>query len=273
MSFDQKQKPVANGCGSKRDHLFMGNRKNLVLVISFVMVAGLFIAKTGPLALNALTAVVGDQFGNAPASGGYPAAVTIEEAGKVERYRMRLTVSSMGSEHLPEHATVAGAYILKPPAAVVTINYAEDDATQSVTMTSLDGLHYLQEGDMVVQMPDAVFNIQELTWIAPQDATNLAGSFLLIGEEEVNSRTTLHYQGDPKAIPTDGTIDLSRLETATIDVWVDTAENFIVAMELRAFGLDGNPDGVYEMRLDYFDFNDPGIVIETPELTDSLPPQ
>ncbi len=250
----------------------MGNRKNLVLVISFVMVAGLFIAKTGPLALNALTTAVRDQLGNAPTTDDYPAATTIEKTGTIERYRMRLTVNSAGTERLPEYATVEGAYILKPPAEVVTINYAGGDVTQSVTMTSLDGLHYLQQGDITTQMPDAVFNIQELTWIAPQDATNLASSFLLIGEEEANGRTTLHYQGDPKAIHTDGTIDLSRLETATVDVWVDTTENFIVAMELRAFGVDGNPDGSYEMRLDYVDFNDPSIVITAPEIT-SLPTQ
>ncbi len=252
----------------------MGNRKILGLVLGIVVIAaGLFIGKTGPLAINALTAAVRGQLGRTPAAEPYPSAATIEENGQIERYRMRITVNSEGSAQRPHHVTVEGLYIVEPPAEELTVNYEEDGTVNSITMTTIDELHYMQQGDIVVQTPDAAVNVQELMLVAPQDATDLANSFTLIGEEEINGRTTLHYQGDPKALHTDGAIDLSLLDTAAVDVWVDTTENFIVAMELRAFGLDGNPDGTYEARLDYFDFNNADITIVAPELTNLTPEQ
>lgn len=252
----------------------MGNRKSLVLLLALVIIAtGLFIGTTGPLAINALTALVNEQFGRSPTTDVYPSADTIEESGRIERYRMRITVNSEGSAQRPHHITVEGLYLVEPPAEELTVHYDENGSETRITMTTIDGLHYMQQGDIVVQTPDAAVNIQELMLLAPQNATDLANSFTLIGEEEVNGRTTLHYQGDPKALHTDGTIDLSLLDTATVDVWVDTTENFIVAMELRAFGLDGNPEGMYEARLDYFDFNNADISISAPEVTNSVPTQ
>jgi len=254
----------------------MRNRNVLVTLLLLcltILAAGLFIGKTGPLAINALTAAVREQLGRAPTADAYPSAATIEENGQIERYRMRLTVRSEGSEQRPAHATVEGRYTVNPPAEELTVTYEMNGATESITMTTIDGIHYMQQGEIVVQTPDAAVNIQELMLIAPQDTTELANSFTLIGEEESNGRTTLHYQGDPKALHTDGTIDLSQLDTAAVDVWVDTTENFIVAIELRAYGLDGNPDGLYEARLDYFDFNASDIIINAPELTNSIPQQ
>ncbi len=252
----------------------MGNRKILVLLLAIVTIAtGLFIGTTGPLAINALTALVNEQLGRTPAADTYPTAETIEADGQIERYRMRITVNSEGSAQRPQHITVEGRYIVKPPAEALTVQYDESSSDTTITMTTVDGLHYMQQGDIVVQTPDAAVNVQELMLVAPENATDLANSFTLIGEEEANGRTTLHYQGDPKALHTDGTIDLSLLDTATVDVWVDTTENFIVAMELRAFGLDGNPDGTYEARLDYFDFNNADITIAAPEVSNPVPAQ
>jgi hypothetical protein len=121
---------------------------------------------------------------------------------------------------------------------------------------------------MVVQTADAQMNLQELTLIQPRDVAGLDGRFAIVGEESVNGRATIHYQGGPEAVPTGGTagdtFDVTALESASIDLWIDQVENFIVAMEVTVAGFDEEPDALMQMRFDYADFNSPDILIEAP---------
>lgn len=247
----------------------MSSQKGLLFFLALVIVATVaFVTMTGPLPINGLTAIVRNPLA---ANSDRPTAVTVDQSRAVKRYRMQLTVNSFGTDEWPSHITGEGAYIVKPRSEVVTLHYTEstdDNAeTHAVTMTVVDGAYYLQDGDLVMQTPGPAINLQELTLVTPKDATDLSHGFVTLGEESINGRTATHYQGDPKAIPSDGTIDLSRLDTATIDLWVDTTANFIVAMELRAFGINGNPEAMYEMRIDYRDFNAEDIVVTAPELS------
>ncbi|MEZ4736262.1 MAG: hypothetical protein R3E79_54955 [Caldilineaceae bacterium] len=84
----------------------------------------------------------------------------------------------------------------------------------------------------------------------------------------MHGRATIHYQGGPEAVPTGGTdgdtFDVTGIASAGIDLWVDQAEQFIVAMEVKVTGFDEEPDAHMAMRIEYFDFNSPDIVITAP---------
>lgn len=191
----------------------------------------------------------------------------IEEVTSIERYRMRITVVNEVSNRAA-NVQVDAAYIKAPPAEEITMQIDENGETQTVTMLLVDGLRYMRSGEMVVQTADAQMNLQELTLIQPRDATQLGNHFTVVGEETVHGRATIHYQGGPEAVPTGGTdgdtFDVTGIASAGIDLWVDQAEQFIVAMEVKVTGFDEEPDAHMAMRIEYFDFNSPDIVITAP---------
>ncbi|MEZ4675584.1 MAG: hypothetical protein R2932_15240 [Caldilineaceae bacterium] len=198
----------------------------------------------------------------------------IEEITTIERYRMRITlVNEISNRNANVH--IDAAYVKEPPAEEITMQVDENGEMQTVTMLLVDGLRYMRSGDMVVQTADARMNLRELTLIQPRDATVLGNRFQALGEETVNERATTHYQGGPDAVPTGGTagdtFDVTALESASIDLWVDQAENFIVAMEVKVEGFDEDQNARMRMRFDYFDFNNPDIVITAPADAMSVP--
>lgn len=195
------------------------------------------------------------------------AVQVIEEIATIERYRMEVTVKSEVANRATE-VRVEGAYIKEPPTEEITMQIAENGETQTFTTLLVDGLRYMRSGEMVVQTIDARMNLQELTLIQPGDATMLDQRFEQLGEEFVNGRETIHYRGGPDAVPTGGTtgdtFDVTGIDSARIDLWIDRAENFIVAMEVGVNGFDEEPDAQMQLRFDYVDINSPDIVIEAP---------
>ncbi len=194
-------------------------------------------------------------------------ATVIENVESIERYRMRVTYTSQGTGRDSE-TVIEAAYSKEPPAESITVTFAENDQQETIAMVLVDGVRYIKAGEVFVQTPDAAMSLQELTLIQPQDV-DLSSEFTRIGEEEINGRSTLHYQGGPGAVPTGGTagdtFDVTGIASATIDLWIDQAEKFIVAMAVQVDGLDEAPDALFQMRFDYFDFNSPEIVIAVPE--------
>lgn len=250
----------------------MFSSKSLLLLTSLLLVAIMaFVTFTGPLSINGLSNLVRNQLSTAQESEYIPPAITIEENNSIERYRMRMTLSNIGSDRWPDYVTGEGAYVVAPHAEELTIIYEENETQQQVTMTVITDTYYLQDGGLVIQTPSPGLELRQLTLLDPQDATTLANNFVQIEEEAINDRNTIHYQGDAKSLPSDNAAALDMFDNATIDLWIDKEENSIVAMAMRAYGVDGNPDGIYEMRLDYFDFNNPDIVITPPELTTEVP--
>ncbi|MCB0064126.1 MAG: hypothetical protein KDE19_18510, partial [Caldilineaceae bacterium] len=221
----------------------MSSPKFLWFVTSLLLVAVVaFITFAGPWKINGLSTFVANQFGQ-KAEGEYIApATTIEEISSITRYRMRMTLNNHGSDRWPDYVTGEGAYIVDPHAEEITLIYEEGENSQRVTMTVITDTSYLQDGEMVVQTPNPAIDLLELTLLDPKDATTLAYNFVPLEEEPINDRTTIHYQGDPKLLPTEAQASLAMLGTATLDLWVDKEENFIVAMAIRAYGIDGNAD-------------------------------
>lgn len=191
----------------------------------------------------------------------------IEEIADIERYRMRITMVSEAPNRNTD-IQVDAAYIKDPPAEEITMQIDDNGEAQTITIVLVDGLRYMRSGDMVVQTTDAHMNLQELTLIQPRDVTTLGNRFTLVGEEMVNERATRHYQGGPDAVPTGGTtgdtFDVTGIDSARIDLWVDQVENFIVAMAIEVTGVGNEPQAHMELHFDYFDFNSPEIMISVP---------
>lgn len=192
----------------------------------------------------------------------------VEEIASIDRYRMKITMKS----EIPNrnaNIQVDAAYSKDPLAEEITMRVDENGETQTVTMLLVDGLRYMRSGEMVVQTADARMNLQELTLIQPRDAAPLGSRFTQIAEETINGRETILYRGGPDAVPTGGTagdtFDVTAVESASIDLWIDKAEQFIVAMAVTIDGFDDEPTAHMEMRFDYYDFNSPDIVIEAPD--------
>jgi hypothetical protein len=90
----------------------------------------------------------------------------------------------------------------------------------------------------------------------------------LVGEDTVNDRPSIHYRGSKEIIPVVGTagdtLDVSQLEMAQIDVWVDAALQVV-----NRFVLTGSDSGAsgqslqFSVTYDYFDFN-ADIVVTAP---------
>ena len=252
----------------------MSSSKFLWFVASLLLVAlVVFVTFANPWKINGLPALVAGQFAQQTTGEYIAPATTVDEISSITRYRMRMTLNNHGSDRWPDYVTGEGAYVVAPHAEEVTLIFEEGENSQQVSMTVITDTYYLQEGEMVMQTSSPAIDLLELTLFDPKDATTLAYNFVQLEEEPLNDRTTIHYQGDPKLLPTEAQANLAMLGTATLDLWVDKEENFIVAMAIRAYGVDGNPDASYEMRLDYFDFNNPDIVIGAPELTAIAPQQ
>ncbi len=191
----------------------------------------------------------------------------VEEVESIVRYRMRTVVRN----EIPNRNSsveIDAAYIKEPPAEEITVQIDEGGDVQVLSMILVDGQRYMRSGEMVVQSADAQMNLDELTLIQPYDATDLSEHYRNLGEETLNGRTTTHYQGGAAAVPIassgSDTFDLTGIESAQIDLWVDQAEHFIVAMEINVDGYPGEPDAAMQMRFDYFDFNSPDITVEAP---------
>lgn len=248
----------------------MSSTKILLFFATLLLIgAAVFITLTGPISINGLSNMVRGQL--EPSTGEYyPPASTIDEISSIERYRMRMTLSSKGSSRWPEFITSEGAYVVEPPAEEFTIIFDEGDTSQRITMTAIGDTYYLQDGEIAIQTASPGLELAQMTIIDPKEATTLANNFVQLEEEPLNDRTTVHYQGDPKLLPVaeQGNFDL--FDTATIDLWIDKEENFIVAMALRAYGIDGDPNAIYEMRIDYFDFNNSDIVVNAPDVETPL---
>jgi len=203
---------------------------------------------------------------DAAEAGGLEATI-IEEVASIERYRMRVTYGSQGTAR-DNDTVIEAAYSKEPPAESFTVTFTENGQPETITMILVDGVRYIQAGEAFIQTTDEAMNLHELTLIQPQDV-DFAANFTQIGEEERNGRMTVHYQGGPDAVPTGGTagdtFDVSGIASATIDLWIDQAEKFIVAMSVQIDGLEEDPEAIFGMHFEYFDFNSPDIVIAIPE--------
>jgi hypothetical protein len=134
-------------------------------------------------------------------------------------------------------------------------------------MRLVDGTRYMRLGEEWLVTPESSLNVQELTLMTPQIALDLIGQMELIGTEAVNGLSTNHYQGDKEIIPNFGTesdtVNVSELDAAQLDLWVDATYNAIVRLMMTANVSE--PPMTVTLTYDYTDLNG-DIVIETPEV-------
>jgi hypothetical protein len=117
-----------------------------------------------------------------------------------------------------------------------------------------------------MQAPGSDLNVAELTLLTPQHVTDLLGEMQVIGAETVNDRATTHYQGSKEIIPVAGTpgdtLDVSEVDAAQIDLWVDDTYQAVVRLVFTASNVE--PAMMVTMTYDYLDLNS-DIQIVAPE--------
>jgi hypothetical protein len=126
----------------------------------------------------------------------------------------------------------------------------------------------MRSGDMWMQTPETSLNIAELTLMTPQNVAGLLGQMEVIGPETVNDRPSTHYRGGKEMIPVVGTesdtMDVSQLETAQLDIWVDDALQVINRLTLQANDTGSQPPVAFTLTYDYLDYNT-DIAIAAPD--------
>lgn len=125
-----------------------------------------------------------------------------------------------------------------------------------------------------MQAPDTKMDIAELTLLTPQNSVGLVGQMEVVGTETVNDRTALHYRGGKEIIPVVGTqgdtLDVSQIETAQLDLWVDERYNAIIRLSLQAS--NSEPSVAFTLTYDYVDLNSDIQIVAPETLPESSAP-
>jgi hypothetical protein len=203
----------------------------------------------------------------ATANAGPEQISVVEDAAAINSYRMRIELNSEDARG-KNNVAIEGEFVKEAPAVRLVIRFEENGEPQQMEMVAVDGLRYVQANGMWMQTPDMALNIAEYTLITPADIAEKSTGLTRLGSETVNGRTTVHYQGDKSSIPVAGTasdtFDVSQVESAQLDLWVDEAENFIVKLQINVQDGQGEQGQRHTLLIEYLDFNIP-ITIKTPE--------
>lgn len=190
----------------------------------------------------------------------------VEDVPEINSYRTHITVNSQ-TERGEDYIEAEGAYVKEPKADQLTVTFLQGDETQQIATLYVDGVRYLSMGDTWMQSPAQTFsNISELTLMTPQNISGIIPQMEVIGTETVNGLVATHYRGSKEIIPIVGTegdtLDVSRVESAQIDIWGDETYNAIIKLTLEARNTE--PPMTATITFDYTDINS-DIIIEAPE--------
>jgi hypothetical protein len=195
--------------------------------------------------------------------------LTVEAAQEIQNYRFRISTRSE-SERGQDVVEIDGAVIKEPPAEQIAATFQQGERTQEIEMLLVGGIRYLRTGDTWMQTPDTVLNFEELTLITPRAVVGLLAQMERVAVETVAGRPAIHYRGGKELIPVVGEpgdqMDVSQLEFAQLDLWIDEAENVITKLVLEASGSEAENSARVIAVFEYFDFNS-DIVIEPPLAT------
>jgi hypothetical protein len=197
-----------------------------------------------------------------------PTQITvIEDVSAINSYRMRIEIHSEAARG-DNNVAIEGEFVKEPPAERLVIRFEENGNPEQMEMVVAGGQRYFQAKGMWMQAPDMALNIAEYTLITPADIAEKSTGLTRLDSETVNGRATVHYQGDKSSIPAAGTpsdtFDVSQVDSAQLDLWVDEAENFIVKLQINVEDGQGEQAQRHTLLIEYLDFNAP-ISIEAPE--------
>ncbi|MEX1021420.1 MAG: hypothetical protein WDZ49_17295 [Litorilinea sp.] len=121
-------------------------------------------------------------------------------------------------------------------------------------------------------MAEANLRLSEMTLITAADGRDMLGQLTPLGVETINDRSALRFQGNKDVIPVVGTasdtLDVSRTDSAQINLWVDTEFNVISRLLLEATVGEGDEAMHMSVMIEYYDFNT-DITITAPDVADA----
>jgi hypothetical protein len=203
------------------------------------------------------------------------AALTVEEVAEITSYRMRVLIVSQANG-VTDTIRVEGAYIKEPPAEQIEINFQEGDQVQQVQTMLVDGLRYTSLGDAWTQTPDSGINIGELTLMTPKNVAGVLGQMEVVGTETVNGLSAVHYRGSKEIIPVVGpegdSLDVSQVEAAQLDLWVDETYHAIISLKLTATNTVSDKPIDFTLTYDYLDLNTTIQIVAPETMAESSTP-
>jgi hypothetical protein len=200
-------------------------------------------------------------------------AQTVENVAAINSYRLRISTSSESARGVDE-VLIEGAYVKEPAAEQLVIDFQQGGQTQRMEMIVVDGVRYMHTGDIWMQTPEAMINLDELTLITPEDVAGLLERMERVGVETLNNREAVHYRGGQDLIPVVGTesdtLDVSQVEFAQLDLWIDQIENVVSRLALEARDNSAEQQFTASVVFEYYDFN-ANIVIDAPSTAAGAP--
>lgn len=189
----------------------------------------------------------------------------IADAASVHSYRMKASMS-FGEDPPMQLAEVDGAYTKEPPAEELQTRVSEGGRKPWVRdVRRVGGVLYAGSGGKWGEIER--FDLTEMSIVLPEDLLGMGEGLEVIAEEEWNGRAVLHLRGDKDDLPdvkgsSDG-IEFSRTDRATVDLWVDEEEHFIVKFQILAEVSERGETLPIEFTFEVSDIND-AITVEPP---------
>jgi hypothetical protein len=201
---------------------------------------------------------------------------TVETAAAINSYRVHIDMQA-DSPRGTDTFSIAGAYVKAPRAEELVVTFLQGAESQEIGMILIDDTRYFLAGDTWVQTTDANFNPDELTLITPLDVLTAMENMDYIGPDILEDRPAYHFRGGKEVLPVMGTegdtLDVSQLESAQLDVWVDQEFAVVRRFTLAINDTSGERPLNAQITADYFDFNT-AITIEAPVLpAEAVPPE
>ena len=202
---------------------------------------------------------------------------SINDVPGIATYRAQARFS-IGEAPPIQLTEVDGEYGKNPERHAIRITVTENGREPvSFATRQVDGQLYVNSGGRWAEAE--TFHHDELIVLSPEKLLGIGARLEELGAEELNGRKVRHLRGnrnDLLALAGDSdSSDIARLDQASLDLWVDERERFIV--KLHVSGTVPTRGGVLpvDLRYEYTDINQP-LTVERPPASEiaqvPLPP-
>jgi hypothetical protein len=210
-------------------------------------------------------------FVQGPGSAGAVQLRAIEDVPSIRTYRMDAQLQAGVAPRF--QATAVKAFYGKDPERYsIRVELTEGEREPiPIEARLVDGTIYFR---MKTQWaPVEKFHLAEMTVITPRHLLGIGDRLDEVGREELHGRSVIHLRGDKSDLPPvrsgSESMDFSKMDHATVDLWVDREEHFIVRMHIAAEGTERGQALPVDIRFEYSEFNVP-IAVEAPTTDETV---
>ncbi len=182
----------------------------------------------------------------------------IADVASVDSYRTH-SFMRFGDEPPAQHVEVSGVFAKSPEAHDIQVSVTEGRRKPWIYyLRRENGVLYSGSGTRWNEIDK--FDLTELSIVEPEDLLEIGPKLDEVATEELDGRKVIHLRGNKEDLPDIGgssdAIEFSRTDKATVDLWVDAEEFFVVKMQIDAEVKQGSDVLNVAFGYEASDFND-----------------